>query len=132
MPTQRRTSRRPQFGVLDEESQIEEERKQLSYGSARLDIDALTFNAPPECQGNERNMERLLSAFQRAGCLRLQPQYHVPVVIAKEVWLSSAILTQSRPTMPARAHRDQRDFKIALICALPLEAECVQGVFDKF
>ncbi|KAK7932932.1 hypothetical protein LTR80_011551, partial [Exophiala xenobiotica] len=30
------------------------------------------------------------------------------------------------------APRDRRGFEIALICALPLEAECVQEVFDKF
>jgi len=32
----------------------------------------------------------------------------------------------------ANALRDRRDFEVALICALPLEAECVQEVFDKF
>jgi nucleoside phosphorylase len=32
----------------------------------------------------------------------------------------------------AAASRDRRGFKIALICALLLEAECVQEVFDKF
>jgi nucleoside phosphorylase len=30
------------------------------------------------------------------------------------------------------APRDRRGFEIALICALPLEADCVQEVFDKF
>src|SRR5271170_6501009 len=28
--------------------------------------------------------------------------------------------------------RDRRGFNIALICALPLEADCVHAVFDKF
>ncbi|KAJ9662200.1 hypothetical protein H2198_001551 [Neophaeococcomyces mojaviensis] len=43
-----------------------------------------------------------------------------------------------RQDIPARvegkfhAPRDRRDFEIALICALPLEAECVQEAFDKF
>jgi len=31
------------------------------------------------------------------------------------------------PTPP----RDRSDFRVAIICALPLEAENVQGVFDK-
>jgi hypothetical protein len=30
------------------------------------------------------------------------------------------------------ASHDRRGFEIALICALSLEAECVQAVFDKF
>ncbi|KIV84987.1 hypothetical protein PV11_00730 [Exophiala sideris] len=34
--------------------------------------------------------------------------------------------------MPITAPRDRYDFKVALICALPLEAECLQAVFDKF
>ncbi|KIW65333.1 hypothetical protein PV04_07602 [Phialophora macrospora] len=34
--------------------------------------------------------------------------------------------------MHGKTPYDRRDFKIALICALPLEAECVQEVFDKF
>ena len=34
--------------------------------------------------------------------------------------------------MPVKIPRDRRSFEIALICALPLEAECVQEVFDKF
>ncbi|KAK4936080.1 hypothetical protein LTR10_022982 [Elasticomyces elasticus] len=34
--------------------------------------------------------------------------------------------------MTIRAPRDRSDFKVALICALPLEAECLQQVFDNF
>ncbi|EXJ69000.1 uncharacterized protein A1O5_07935 [Cladophialophora psammophila CBS 110553] len=34
--------------------------------------------------------------------------------------------------MPAKTPRERGDFEIALICALPLEAECVQELFDKF
>jgi len=34
--------------------------------------------------------------------------------------------------MPVKTPHDRYDFEIALICALPLEAECVQEVFDKF
>ena len=30
------------------------------------------------------------------------------------------------------APRDRGHFEIAIICALPLEANCVQAVFDKF
>src|ERR1700743_3287828 len=34
--------------------------------------------------------------------------------------------------MPVKLPRDRSDFQIALLCALPLEAECLQEVFDKF
>ena len=34
--------------------------------------------------------------------------------------------------MPVKNPRDRCTFEIALICALPLEAECVQEVFDNF
>jgi nucleoside phosphorylase len=46
------------------------------------------------------------------------------------VSLSRDIL--SHIMMPLKTPRDRRSFEIALICALPLEAECVQEVFDKF
>ena len=32
--------------------------------------------------------------------------------------------------MPVKSPLDRRDFEIALICALPLEAECVQAMSD--
>ena len=34
--------------------------------------------------------------------------------------------------MPIKTPYDRRDFEIALIYALPLEAECIQEIFDKF
>ncbi|KAK7936219.1 hypothetical protein LTR80_011357 [Exophiala xenobiotica] len=83
MPKTRRTFQRSQFDVLDQEARIEEERKQRFYGSARVDLDALTFDTSPACQVHEPNIERLVSAFQRAGCLRLHPQYHVPAIVVK-------------------------------------------------
>jgi hypothetical protein len=124
MPTQRRTSRRHQFGVLDEESQIEEERKQLSYGSARVDIDALAFDASPERQANERNIERLLSAFQRAGCLRLHPQYHVPAIIAKEQ-LDEAV-ANTAASEDALLHHDPSKWPI-LIFPDGFRVQCLHG-----
>jgi nucleoside phosphorylase len=38
----------------------------------------------------------------------------------------------SRPKGNFHTPRDRHDFEIILICALPLEADCVQRVFDKF
>lgn len=48
---------------------------------------------------------------------------------------SNIVGRQGQPSRPKRnfhTPHDRHDFEIILICALPLEAECVQGVFDKF
>jgi nucleoside phosphorylase len=69
-------------------------------------------------------------------------QYHSNAVEKRITSVCSLSTTQVRyPTsdpsianhmVSAAAPRDRRGFEIALICALPLEAECVQEVFDKF
>lgn len=55
----------------------------MFYGSARVDLDVLVFETPPGSQTDESNVERLVAAFGRAGCLRLHPQYHVPAIVTK-------------------------------------------------
>ena len=124
MPKTRRTFQRSQFDVLDKESQIEEERKQLFYGSARIDLDALTFDTSPAYQPNEPNIERLLSTFQRSGCLRLHPQYHVPAVITKEQ-LDEAITTAAS-SQDSLLHHDPSRWPI-LIFPDGFRVQCLHG-----
>ena len=91
-----RQVRRSQFDILAKETRLEEDRKLSFYGSARVDLDALAFERSPECQISQPNIQRLFSAFEKAGCLRLHPQYHVPAVITKEQ-LDGALTSAESP-----------------------------------
>ncbi|KIW36055.1 uncharacterized protein PV06_11635 [Exophiala oligosperma] len=124
MPKTRRTFQRSQFDVLDQEARIEEERKQRFYGSARVDLDALTFDTSPACQVHEPNIERLVSAFQRAGCLRLHPQYHVPAIVVKGE-LDTAI-ANAASSQDALLHHDPSKWP-TLIFPDTLRIQCLHG-----
>ena len=84
MPIKKETQSRPQFDILYQETRLEEERKQFYCGSARVDLDTISFDDAPTNQAHHSNVARLVSTFERAGCLRLDPQYHVPAVISQE------------------------------------------------
>jgi hypothetical protein len=124
LPKARRTFQRSQFDVRNKEARIEEERKQCFYGSAQVDLDVLAFDASPAYQANEPNIKRLLSTFQRAGCLRLHPQYHVPAIIAKEQ-LDEAI-ANAASSQDALLHHHPSKWPI-LIFPDSFRVQCLHG-----
>jgi len=124
MPRSRPCATRPQFDVLDRETQIEEERHHAFCGSARLDLDALQFDVLPEHQCDESNVRRLVSLFRQAGCQRLRPQHHIPATVTYEQ-LDDA-LARAASSRQALLHHDPVQWPL-LIFPDAFRALCLHG-----
>ena len=70
------------------ESQRFNEKRAHFLGSAKLFLELLHFEEAPEFL-NQKNIKRLEKIFELEGCLRLDPEHHIPVIIDLET------LTQS-------------------------------------
>ena len=78
----RKISRDQQYAALYLGSQLEEDRRRYFLGSAKVDIDILSFDKSLPRETNAQNIERLLSSFELTGCLQLDPQHHLAAIIA--------------------------------------------------
>jgi hypothetical protein len=90
MARKNRISREAQYPVTLSEDRLERERVQKFLGSAKVAIDLLRFESTETRRQDDRNKDRLLNAFQQAGCLRLERKYHVQAVIDKDVLLEAS------------------------------------------
>jgi hypothetical protein len=78
-------------GELDK--QILEEKSASYLGSAKVRLSNLRFDSDLQtsCRAiNESNVTRLEAVFALEGCLRLEPDHHVPAIIPAEI-LSKAL-----------------------------------------
>jgi hypothetical protein len=95
MARKSRISREAQYPVTISEDRLERERVQKFLGSAKVAIDLLRFESIETRRQDDRNKDRLLDAFQQAGCLRLDRKYHVQAVIDKDVLLEALRTAES-------------------------------------
>lgn len=63
------------------ESSLAAEREEKFRGTAKVDLNDLTFAHPPIRKYSAKNEEWLLSAFQTDGCSPLLVDHHIPAVI---------------------------------------------------
>jgi hypothetical protein len=80
-----------------QERKLAEEHDRFFLGSARVDMDALQFVEPCFREFDEKNLERLLDAYEREGCFRMESGYHIPATIDQQA-LSSALVAAHSST----------------------------------
>lgn len=74
-------TRRAQWAVSHTEGCLARDRQTHFRGCAKVPLRSLSFSQSSVRETNEATVDHLLSSFQLAGCLRLDPRYHVPAVI---------------------------------------------------
>ena len=89
-----------------QEQNLAEEHDRYFLGSARVDIDTLHFVEPCFREFDEKNLERLLDSYEREGCFRVEPVYHIPATIDQQA-LSNALVAADSST-DALLSRDPR------------------------
>ncbi|EAU30126.1 predicted protein [Aspergillus terreus NIH2624] len=76
-----------QSRVEREEQLLEAYRKERYQGSARVLLDYLSFDHGfSHCMGDGRNSIRLERILEIQGCLRINRDYHVPVLVSAADW----------------------------------------------
>ena len=71
--------------AIDHENDIFQRLNASFCGFAKINLNNLqTDNSSPFVL-DEKNVKRLCKVFENEGCLRLDPEHHVPVVIARDV-----------------------------------------------
>lgn len=81
----------------DLESRMNAERSRTYRGRAKVSIHVLLFESDNQMGSrplDPKNVTRLLQIFQLEGCLRLEPEHHVPVLI--NIQVLNAVLGDAR------------------------------------
>ena len=81
MPKQKPVTRKAQYAAACVEDQLTRSKREHFHGRAKILLQSLDFSQSSARELDEENVERLLSSFQLADCLRLDARYHVPAVI---------------------------------------------------
>jgi hypothetical protein len=63
-------------------------------GTARVGLQYLDFDSHTELNVSESNTKRLVRVFENEGCLRLDPEHHVPVLVPRNV-LDAALVSSN-------------------------------------
>lgn len=83
--------------VESDEKALEAYRRGRFHGSARVSLDNLTFEEGfSHLMDDGRNIHRLKWILKLQGCLRISPQYHVPVLIDAADWGRVVTMCESR------------------------------------
>ncbi|GIJ92766.1 hypothetical protein Asppvi_002044, partial [Aspergillus pseudoviridinutans] len=76
-----------QARIESEEKALETYRKQRYHGSARVRLDCLTFEKGfSHLMDDGSNAMRLERILELQGCLRINRDYHVPVLVDAADW----------------------------------------------
>lgn len=108
MNGQRRIARHQQYAAMYLEPQLETDKQRYFLGSAKVNIDLLSFDAFLPRDRDVPNSERLLSSYELTGCSQLDPHNHIPAIIDEQDF--SQALSRASWTQDLAQSKDHRQW----------------------
>ena len=124
MDGKRRIARHQQYAALYFGAQLEADKREYFLGSAKVDIDSLSFDPFFSRDIHHQNSERLLSSYELTGCLQFESSHHIPAVI-DENDLAEA-LSRAGSTYDMAQGRDHTQWPMLSFTAQS-QVECLRG-----
>lgn len=124
MNKQRRVARHQQYAACYLGAQLESDKQKYFLGTAKVDIDAFSFDSFLPRDLNLQNSERLLSVYELTGCSQLDTANRVPALIADNDFTEAVARADS--TVEKARHHDHLQWPTL---SLPADAkiECLRG-----
>ncbi|QKX63195.1 uncharacterized protein TRUGW13939_10364 [Talaromyces rugulosus] len=73
-----------EFMLTDTELRLDTERNEKYQGTAKIDLDRISFHPNLSRPIEQRNIDRLCEIFRQEGCRRLKVQNHITAVVSRE------------------------------------------------